>query len=64
MTISRRRIVALAAVIALLTPAGVALAEPDTNIQKPSHGSVALDDPDTNIQKPGHVSISRPFGNA
>jgi hypothetical protein len=62
--ISRRRTIALAAVIAMLTPAGVALADPDTNIQKPGHVSLALDDPDTNIQKPGHVAISRPLGNA
>jgi hypothetical protein len=62
--ISRRRTIALAAVIALLTPAGVALAEPDTNIQKPGHSSLAVDSPDTFIQKPGHVSISRPLGDA
>jgi hypothetical protein len=57
-----RRALALAAVLAGFAPAAVALAEPDTNIQKPGH--VALADPDTNIQKPGHVAISRPLGDA
>lgn len=59
---TRRRTIAVAAVIAALAPAGVALAGPDTSIQKPGH--LALDDPDTCIQKPGHVAISRPLGNA
>jgi len=78
-TTRHRRTIAVAAVIAALAPAGVALAgpdtniqkpghrtlaDPDTNIQKPGHVTLALDDPDTNIQKPGHVSISRPLGDA
>ena len=57
---NHRRTIVIAAVVAALAPAGVALAGPDTNIQKPGH--LALDDPDTNIQKPGHVAISRPLG--
>jgi len=72
-TSSRRRTIAVAAVVAALAPVSVALAGPDTNIQKPGHVTVA--DPDTNIQKPGHValalvapdtssSISRPLGDA
>jgi len=55
-TSSRLRTIAVAAVVAALAPAGVALAGPDTNIQKPGHVSVA--GPDTNIQKPGHVALA------
>jgi hypothetical protein len=40
-SISPRRTVALAAVIALLAPASVAFADPDTNIQKPGHVSIS-----------------------
>ena len=61
-TSRRTRTIAVVAAVALLAPAGVALADPDTNIQKPGH--LALDGPDTNIQKPGHVAISRPLGDA
>ncbi len=57
--LTRRRAIAIA-VVAAFAPAGVALAGPDTNIQKPGH--IALAGPDTNIQKPGHVAISRPLG--
>jgi hypothetical protein len=63
-SIARRRTIALAAVIGALAPAGVALAEPDTNIQKQGHRGLAFDDPDTSIQKPGHIAISRPLGDA
>ena len=41
-TISRRRrALAVAVAVAILTPAGVALADPDTNIQKPGHVSIS-----------------------
>jgi hypothetical protein len=57
-TAPRRRTLAVAAAIVALAPAGVALAGPDTNIQKPGHNSLTLDDPDTTIQKPGHRSLA------
>jgi len=65
-TPARRRTLIVAAVVAALAPAGVAVADPDTNIQKPGH--LSLEGPDTNIQKPGHLTvaleISRPLGDA
>ena len=40
-TSRRRRTIALAAIVAVLAPAGVALADPDTNIQKPGHIAIS-----------------------
>lgn len=38
---THRRTIAVAAVVALLAPASVALADPDTNIQKPGHVAIS-----------------------